>query len=112
MQHTITFIAEDDTVLVLNTCWTICPYCSGEGQIGNPAFDGISPDGDDYDDDFYDDYFSGKYDITCSHCEGKGMLQAVDRKNNNPKLLRKYYKYLDTMEHLHDCEDAERRAGC
>ena len=45
---------------VIPEVWVVCPKCSGEGKISNPAFDGMSlSEIDDCDrDDFMDGYMS------------------------------------------------------
>ena len=51
-----------------------CYQCDGKGTMVNPSIDagGLSCE-DFYDDpDFEEAYFSGRYDVTCSACNGSG----------------------------------------
>ena len=83
MAKVIEFLPEDipfnDDVLSKYECAipfksVNCYQCDGKGTMVNPSIDagGLSSQ-DFYDDpDFAEGYFSGRYDVTCSACNGSG----------------------------------------
>jgi hypothetical protein len=58
----------------------LCPVCDGYGKHVNPSIDrhGLSRADFDEDPDFEQDYFSGAYDVECSRCQGKRVVQELE----------------------------------
>jgi len=66
--------------VVAHTKWAICNVCDGNGVHVNPSIDcgGLTQDDFDQDPEFAESYFSGRYDQTCSGCNGSGKVRIVD----------------------------------
>ena len=66
--------------VVAHTKWAICNVCDGNGTHVNPSIDcgGLTQDDFDQDPEFAESYFSGRYDQTCSGCNGSGKVRIVD----------------------------------
>ena len=91
----------------------VCDTCHGKGSRVNPSVDGhgISPEEFDEDPDFREDYFAGRYDVTCSECEGHGRVVVPDEERCDAKVLERYWKQ---QHDLHECDrisEMERRMG-
>jgi hypothetical protein len=56
-----------------------CYQCDGKGTMVNPSIDagGLSYDDFRDDPDFEEGYFSGRYDVTCSACNGSGKTLSI-----------------------------------
>ena len=88
-----------------------CEMCRGDGTVVNPSIDSHGITGSEFDEDpeFREDYFSGRFDIECPECGGKGLIVV-------PVLPEAIAKLID--EHNRDeaeyraIERAERLAGC
>jgi len=68
----------DDYTLELRTKYEVCSLCNGSSKICNPSIDcgGISEEDFAEDPDFEEEYFSGRYDQTCTRCNGK-RVEAI-----------------------------------
>ena len=99
-----------DFRIEVRTKFEVCSMCEGSGKVTNPNIDagGISQD-DFYDDpDFEEDYFSGRYDITCPHCNGK-RVEAIPQ---FPEWLNKVIDDFNAADAEHVAERcAELRMG-
>ena len=64
--------------LEIQTKYEVCSLCGGSAKIVNPDIDcgGISRDEFYEDPEFEEAYFSGRYDQTCTRCNGK-RVEAV-----------------------------------
>lgn len=90
----------------------VCPQCEGTGKHVNPAIDGngLSREDFDQDPDFEDAYFSGRYDIRCTLCDGNNVIDEVIEDLDNPE----YIEWLEdqrSIQETYDIEAAERRMG-
>lgn len=58
--------------------WVICPGCTGDGKVENPAFcNGItSSEWSEMHDDEQSAYMRGDYDVDCQDCGGSGKVQV------------------------------------
>ena len=94
--------------------WEICPYCSGEGHVDNPAFsDGISGEdwANEWDEDEREAYMSGRYDVTCEECDGSGKIQEPDVSTLTEDAQRHYEEKCQQEYYNARERDAERRWG-
>ena len=64
---------EHNCCMTLQSKYEVCGLCTGSGKMTDPNIDcgGISREDFDDDPDFEGAYFSGRYDMTCSRCNGK-----------------------------------------
>lgn len=108
------FEFQDETVFLfecevdLPSKMVVCDRCQGKGTHTNPNIDGngISPEEFAEDPDFERDYFNGVYDVRCSVCDGRNVVEVIDE-SRIPNEYKKQYeateKALDEMRR----EDAE-----
>ena len=91
----------------------VCPRCSGEGKIVNPAIDGNGLSREDFDEDpdFREDYMSGLYDVVCPECNGRNVVLVVDESLSDPELLSKYEDQLRSLNEVDEILAMERRYG-
>jgi hypothetical protein len=107
----INFTLEDDDgeerLLELPAILERCPECEGSKTMVNPAIDA---GGFTYED--LEDYHSGRYDVACYHCKGKGIVPSVDTRNLSAELEEAYQAFLKQNETEEDCarERAQERA--
>lgn len=54
----------------------VCPTCDGKGSHVNPSIDsnGLSPG--DMDEDQWESYWHGAYDVTCTDCLGRNVVES------------------------------------
>lgn len=96
---TMTFsveVTDDKGNEAIETCravYDVCPRCQGHGKHDHPAFsNGFTSEEMDADPDFRDEYLSGRYDVTCSMCDGKNVVPVIaEGEEHTPaaKWLRK-----------------------
>jgi hypothetical protein len=94
----------------------VCPRCDGRGVHDHPAFsDGITQsEWQEYlhdDPDFGEDYMSGRYDVRCSECRGKNVVEVVDEEGLSPEMQEALAEYWREEQALRDMHAAERRMG-
>lgn len=104
--------------LQYETKFEICPTCNGRGTHTNPNIDcgGITAsEWEEWDPEERDHYMNGGYDVTCSHCHGKRVIQHLEYDTQNPlynwcsERLAEHYEY----EYEYAQERAnELRWGC
>jgi hypothetical protein len=82
----------------------VCPSCEGlKGlAISEEALQ---------DDDFREAYFGGGYDVACSHCEGKRVVDAVDEEALSKKMFARWEKALIEKQRFEAEVRAERAGG-
>ena len=82
----------DEEIVGLKTISVTCEICDGSGSVVDPVIDscGISPDEFGADPEFRDNYFSGRYDVKCSDCNGTGITRQPCRNSNSKADLRHY----------------------
>jgi hypothetical protein len=121
MEITLKYSAEDDdgyyqTEVSLPAKWEVCGRCDGRGVHDPEAFaQGFSSEDFAEDPDFAEDYIAGKYDITCSECDGRTTVKEVNIDRLTPEQNVEYEKYLEHQRCMRDyrAEEAyERRMGC
>jgi hypothetical protein len=59
----------------------LCSRCRGEGTHTNPSIDGngiTQSEMDELGEDFREDYMRGVYDVQCSVCKGKRVVEVPD----------------------------------
>lgn len=95
----------------------VCPTCNGRGTHTNPSIDcgGITAsEWAEWDPEEQDYYMSGGYDVTCSHCNGKRVIQTFEYDTKNPlynwccERLNEHYEF--QYEYAREVA-AERRWG-
>lgn len=104
----------DGREVKLPTHKEVCPVCRGEGSTVDPSIDcnGLSAEDFAEDPDFAQQYMDGAYDVTCGHCGGENVIDAVDwdKVPDDVKAEAERQKKeaaRDFAEHL-----SELRAGC
>ena len=107
----------DEVELVLPAKFEVCPRCSGSGSHVNPAIDGhgITSEewnGPDWDDDSREMYLSGGYDVPCHRCDGKRVIEILDRDKATQAELVIYDDHVREIAALEAEEAWERRMGC
>jgi len=104
---------DEETLLTVPAKLEICCVCNGEGVHDHPAFsDGIAMDSERWQDyDFQEEYMSGAYDVCCSGCRGKRVIEVPDwdaMTERQRELAEQYWQQLSD----HEAEvAAERRMG-
>lgn len=70
----------DEVEVEVPAKFEVCPKCEGSGSHVNKAVDGhgISREEFDQDPDFEEAYFSGRYDVTCTECDGLRVAEVID----------------------------------
>lgn len=59
--------------------YEVCPVCQGHGKTDPKAWsNGVPQEFFAEDEDFAEDYFSGKYDVCCSECNGQRLIIVAD----------------------------------
>ncbi len=102
----------------LKMVWVICCECEGEGKVSNPAFsDGFTQsEWADMDFDEQRSIMSGRYDVQCPTCKGRGSVKMIDMDQFTPlrraRMERIAAFHADVRASLHAEEEAERRYGC
>jgi hypothetical protein len=93
--------------------YDVCDTCDGKGKHVNPDVDdrGLTAEDFDQDPDMYENYFSGMYDVQCSHCNGLRVVAVIaeDRidKDLLAKLLLHIQSYYDDQRSDYDVWRAE-----
>lgn len=109
-------IEVDGEEIELPTTNEICRTCDGEGKHVNPNIDGHGITSEewerDWDDESREAYFSGRYDVRCDDCDGRGVVRAPDPKKMTPELRKAWREWQrEEAEYRAECA-AERRFGC
>lgn len=101
-----------------NSRFEICSTCQGRGTHTNPSIDcgGITAsEWAEWDEEEKHYYMSGRYDISCSQCNGEKVVQQFEYDTKNPlynwccERLNEHYEY--QYEYAREVA-AERRWGC
>lgn len=98
----------------LPSIFQLCPRCKGEGSHVNPAIDGNGITTDEMDDlgvDFQDDYMAGVYDVACHRCNGKRVIEVIDRDRCDPDDLRRYDENQQELNDMRAMERMEKLLG-
>jgi hypothetical protein len=95
----------------------VCLRCDGRGVHdcweGGMTGDEMAEQGPE----FFEDYRSGVYDTRCTECNGRNVVEIVDREacGSDPALMRLLVRYDRQQQELADMyamEAMERRMGC
>jgi predicted methyltransferase len=90
----------------------VCPSCEGEGTELRGGLKGLAISEEALqDDDFREAYFGGGYDVACSHCEGKRVVDAVDEEALSKKMFARWEKALIEKQRFEAEVRAERAGG-
>jgi hypothetical protein len=108
--------AMQDEGFTVPTTKVVCPCCDGEGSYVNPSIDGNGLSRDDIDemggDEFLADYVSGMYDVTCAECDGRNVVDDIDRDRATPEAIEFWDEWLQDEADYRALCAAEIRAGC
>ena len=77
----------------------VCYRCNGSG-VHDAWEGGFSMDDEFVDDDFLDDYRQGIYDVLCSECHGRNVVDEVDEDSLTPIQAKAYREYLEYQDEL------------
>lgn len=115
--QTISFETENEEgierTIVLPGKPAVCRTCRGKGHRVHPDVDGNGLTAEDFaqDPDFAEDYMAGRFDITCSECNGNKIIIQVDRNMAKPEDLAIWEDYLSCMAEAQAEYEAEVRMG-
>lgn len=110
----ITITDDEGVEVTLPSKWDICSTCNGNGKH-SLAVDGHgiteSERERDWDEESWSDYMQGRYDQTCTPCDGTGKVRVVDEDHLSPGLLAQWLQWQqDDSDYRQQCE-MERRMG-
>jgi hypothetical protein len=104
MMMTITVCGEDGAEMEvrLPAHFVVCPRCEGAGTHVNPSIDGNGISAEEFaeDPDFAESYFSGAYDVPCSRCRGKRVVEEVDEDQFTPAQKAAYAQYEESQSEM------------
>lgn len=90
----------------------VCPRCGGDGTQdvweGGMTGDEMAEQGPE----FFEDYMNGVYSKRCEECNGRNVVDVVDRDKMTPELRDRYDQQEREKYELEAMEAAERRFGC
>jgi len=90
--------------------WAICSDCHGEG---GRALHGLVLNEDQTgDSEFMEDYMAGKYDSSCSDCDGTGKVHVVNEERCTTEQLKEYHADIKQINRDNAESLAEMRMGC
>ncbi len=88
----------------------VCPDCNGSGtELCGGLKGAVISDESLEDPDFCRSYFGGDYDVACSRCNGRNVIDAVDEERLSKKMLERYYRQVESDARYEAEERAERR---
>ncbi len=93
----------------------VCYECNGEGTELRGGLKGAAFSADEvneWDDETRENYFGGAYDVECSECKGRNVVDVVDfdALTDEEKDDRNRWE-ADDRQHKQEIAD-ERRLGC
>jgi hypothetical protein len=96
-----------ETILPAKT--VVCPDCDGTGTELRGSLKGaVISEESMADDDFRESYFGGDYDVQCSCCKGRNVIEVVDVERLTPKMADRYWLAVEEKAQ-HDAEVAAER---
>ena len=110
--HTAVTLGDGTGEVQLPTKREVCPRCDGKGK--HDAWEGgmTASEMDEQGPDFFDDYMSGVYDVQCSVCRGRNVIEVVDRERvSDPALLARYDEEVEEIMSSYAMQEAEMRYG-
>lgn len=84
---------DTESSVMIPYTWAICSRCNGHGTHVAPGIDdnGITQsEMAELGEDFEEGYFSGRYDVSCVDCGGKGKEQEMDTEYFRTKYPKEY----------------------
>lgn len=100
----------------------VCDSCEGHGTHLHESIRGNTYTREEFNEAFDDDdsqaeYFrhGGRFDVTCSTCKGKNVVQVVDEAKlsaEQKRLFAEYQEWLDEEEQERGYDRMTRRAEC
>ena len=96
--------------------YEVCGTCNGKGTHVNPSIDAHGITGEEWENEWSDEdregYFSGRYDVTCSECDGKRVVPVPDESRATKEAMAAWEEISeDDADYRNLCE-AEHRMGC
>ena len=90
----------------------VCPRCQGLGV--HDAWEGgmTRDEMDDMDPDFFDDYRDGLYNVPCTRCHGRNVIEVVDESRLSPALRAAWDDDQRAADEVAQMERMERLMGC
>ncbi len=94
----------------------VCRRCDGNGVHDPAAFDcGFTQPDFAEDTDFAEEYFSGRYDVTCTECNGRNVVDYMDLGSPLTSEQQDYLNWLslenDALAYIQAEQDSERQMG-
>jgi DnaJ-class molecular chaperone len=65
------------------SAWRLCPKCEGEGTTVHPALSVWTAEDRYEDPEGFEDMMAGRYDVTCTRCDGKRVVPDTDEEQEN-----------------------------
>lgn len=93
------------------TKFEVCPQCEGRGHHSQHLGAFTGEDIDRLGDEFFEGYRRGDYDKTCETCNGKNVVEVIDRDRATAAQLHQYDEAIADYEDMAATEAAERRFG-
>lgn len=90
----LTIFDDEGDVIHLRGRMVVCGRCGGRGKHVNEAIDGngISTDDECWDDEqFCEMYLGGGYDVTCTECGGRNVVEVPDERSWTPEQVERYW---------------------
>jgi RecJ-like exonuclease len=88
----------------------VCQRCNGRGV--HDAWEGGFSMSDDFvDDDFLEDYRSGMYDVACTECKGRNVVEVVDEERLTPEQLKAWNRQCQDLRDSYQESRMERLMG-
>jgi hypothetical protein len=103
----------EEALLVVPAKRGVCSRCDGEGVHDHLAFsNGLTSEDFAGDPDFREEYLRGTYDVRCSECNGKRVVDAPDWDRMTERQRELAGAHWDALAEDAAMAAAERRAGC
>lgn len=88
----------------------VCEFCDGEGTELRSSLKGcVISDENLEDEDFRRSYFGGEFDVSCSHCKGRRVLDVPDTDKMTVKMAERYWRAVDDVMRSQAENEAEQR---
>lgn len=89
----------------------VCPVCQGKGKFVDPSIDsqGLTREDFEEDPDFKEDYLGGKYDKTCTTCNGRRVILVPA--DEDSVCARRLREKQNEQAELRSEQMSERRMG-
>jgi hypothetical protein len=103
---------DDNEIMRIPMRNEVCWRCEGDG--GHDAWSGGMTAEEMYEqgDEFIEDYRAGRYDVTCTECNGRCVLPVADLDRCTPEQREAYEQHMNVMAEWRAERAAEIAAGC